>query len=226
MKRSGLWLPVAALLVTGIASAETMYVTDQLTIGLRADVTPDAAILKTVSTGAPLEVIERNGSLVKVREPEGVEGWLEATALSAQPPAAQQLKTVRSELERTRAQLITAQTQLDKVRSAPAASPEMDKLRADLAKARSQLAETQAELKKREEEIAAAAAAPAPTPAPAVVPAATVVAEPPPETAPEAEFSFLWLGIAFAMLLVGFVGGIVWVKESIRRRMGGLYLRI
>ncbi len=42
----------------------------------------------------------------------------------------------------------------------------------------------------------------------------------------EYELDYLWLGIAFAMLIAGFIAGIVWHRESIRRRMGGMYLRI
>ena len=36
----------------------------------------------------------------------------------------------------------------------------------------------------------------------------------------------LWLGISFAILIVGFVVGAVWLRERNRRRLGGMYLRI
>lgn len=232
---------LGAWLLSSTVAAETMYVTDQVTVGLRADTTPDAVLLGTVSTGTTLEVVERNGSFARVRDSNGVEGWVEATALVSQPPAAQQLKALRAEFDRTRAQLANTQGQLEKIRATPAIpAPGLDKIQAELAGARAQLSKVQADFKKKEEETSAAvaardaavneaaslrqaaareaareAAAPTPVQAPRT-----------PEPAPEVGFSLLWLGIGFAMLGIGFIGGIVWVKESIRRRMGGLYLRI
>ena len=221
------------------AFAETMYVTDQVTVGLRADVTPAATVLATVSTGAALEILERNSSFVRVRDANGIEGWVEATALAPQPPAAQQLKSVRAELDRTRAQLANAQGELGKARAAPAADG--DKVQAELASTRVQLGKLQSDIKKKDDEIAAATAArdtavketAALRAAVAHEDAARGSAAPAPElppqvadSKPKSGFSFLWLAIAFAMLVLGFIGGVVWVKESIRRRMGGMYLRV
>lgn len=192
--------------------AETLYVTDQVTIAIRADTSPTAPVVKTISTGAALEVVEHGQGLVRVRDAQGAEGWVEAAALLTQPPAAAQTKSLRAELDRTRAQLVQAQTQLDKSRATSATA--VEPLQAELAAVRTQLAQAQADLQKSEEraqaETVAAADPSAPLPAPAEAGA----------------FSWVWAAVAFAMLLVGFFGGVVWVRESIRRRMGGLYLRI
>lgn len=88
----------------------------------------------------------------------------------------------------------------------PPARLQLVKLQDELSKARSQLAETQTQLKN------------AGTSKPSVPVSATSEAE--------YELDYLWLGIAFAMLIAGFIVGIVWHRESIRRRMGGMYLRI
>lgn len=80
------------------------------------------------------------------------------------------------------------------------------KLQDELTKARAQLAEVQAQPKN-----AAASVSPAPAAA---------------ESDTEYELDYLWLAVAFAMLIAGFIAGIVWYRESIRRRMGGMYLRI
>lgn len=246
MKRAAL-VPVIWLLAASTAFAETLYVTDKVTVGLRADVTPNAAVLGTVSTGTALEVLERNGAMVRVRTANGVEGWVEQTVLISQPPAAEQLKSLRTELGRARTQLANVQGELEKVRTAP--KPDTGKIEADLAGARAQLGRFQAEIKKKDEEIAATAAArdaataardaavkeaaslrgavareaareaATPVPATPTVPQAA-------DSGSKSTFSFIWLGIAFAMLVMGFIGGIIWVKESIRRRMGGMYLRV
>lgn len=37
---------------------------------------------------------------------------------------------------------------------------------------------------------------------------------------------FLWLGISFAMLIIGFAAGVIWLREVNRKKLGGMYLRI
>ena len=41
-----------------------------------------------------------------------------------------------------------------------------------------------------------------------------------------ARLDFLWLGVSFAMLLIGFGLGAIWLRERNRRKLGGMYLRI
>ena len=48
-------------------------------------------------------------------------------------------------------------------------------------------------------------------------------------TSPCAEstgFSYGWLALSFAMLIIGFVAGVVWLRERNRKKLGGMYLRI
>ncbi len=82
--------------------------------------------------------------------------------------------------------------------------------------ARAQLAKLQEELNKTRAQLAEAQAKPNNArPAPVVV-------------ADEADYEldYVWLFIALGMLVAGFIAGILWHRESIRRRMGGMYLRI
>lgn len=215
MKNPARWLLVGALCGPLAAAAETVYVTDQVTIGLRTAVAPDAAVVKSVSTGAALEVLERRGSLAKVRDHDGAEGWIETAVLLPQPPAALQLKALQAELGRARARLVRVQAELDQGRAASPPAAELEQLRNELAAARRRVAQTEGELQRKEQELGDAAG-----------PLAEAAPPSSADPSPDPGFRFLWLGIAFAMLVLGFVGGIVWVKESIRRRMGGMYLRI
>jgi len=80
--------------------------------------------------------------------------------------------------------------------------------------ARTQLAKTQEELNKVRAQLAAAPAEPRPA-APLPLPAEA-----------EPGLDYVWLLVALGMLGAGFVAGILWHRESIRRRMGGMYLRI
>lgn len=165
------WFLAGFLLSPLAASAGTVYVIDKLQVGLRAEGDAASAVVKSLETGAALEVLERNERFVRVREKSGVEGWIEARYVAPELPARAQLAKLQDELKKTRAQL----------------------------------AEAQAKPKN-----------PAPNPAPV----AAAVAE------AEYELDYVWLFIALGMLAFGFAAGILWHRESIRRRMGGMYLRI
>jgi SH3-like domain-containing protein len=92
-----------------------------------------------------------------------------------------------------------------------ALAAERDKLKsleASLATQKERLADTK-------EKLVAAASLPPPMPEPAVTGEAKGFA-----------FSLAWLVISFAMLGLGIVVGVIWIREGIRRRMGGMYLRV
>lgn len=193
---------IAMLLMLGMfsaAQAETVYVAERIRIGLRAEMDEISPVVKTVETGAPLEVIERLDKFARVRDPQGTEGWIEARYLTADPPARLQLAKFQEELAKSRTQTTEAQTQLKK--------------------AQSTLAEQAKKIKELEENTADKPAPPAP-----------VVAKTPPVKPMTADtgfnFNYLWLGISFAMLGIGFAAGVRWLRESIRKRSGGMYLRV
>jgi len=48
----------------------------------------------------------------------------------------------------------------------------------------------------------------------------------PPPCAETAGFTYGWLALSFAMLILGFVAGVVWLRERNRKKLGGMYLRI
>jgi uncharacterized protein YgiM (DUF1202 family) len=143
----------------------------------------------------------------------------------------------------------------DMPKLAPGASPPLSldatlraqiaKLQDDLNKSRTQAADVQTQLKKTEAALAeqtvkrkelektvtnapVATAAVAPTPPAPTAPAkgAPTPAVAPPSTVTGFTFSFVWLGISFAMLGTGFAAGVAWLRESIRKRSGGMYLRV
>ena len=187
------------------SSAETLYVSDRLVIGLRSDITDSATIVKSVETGTALEVLERHGTRARVRGADGVEGWVEERYLSAQPPIRARVAELEGEIKRLRA--------------AAARVPAKDDAAAKLAQLETALAATHAELTQAKSDAGQARQA--------LAAAQRDAAARPPAAAPEPGLSpALWLLIGFAMLGVGFIAGMIWVRESIRRRMGGMYLRI
>ena len=66
--------------------AETVYITDSLLVGLHEEKSIDSAILKVVPTGTALEVINRDGDFVHVRDPKGVSGWIGISYLMTNNP--------------------------------------------------------------------------------------------------------------------------------------------
>lgn len=173
-------LLLSVVLLPAWAQAETAYVTDKLTITLRASQAENSAAVKTLEAGAALEVLERTERHARVRDKQGAEGWIEARQLSPEPAARAQLAKSQEELAKTRALLAQAQAQLAKAQAANPAPP-------------------------------ATQTSPAASPAPADA---------------AGGFSLAWLIVSFAMLIIGFVAGVIWVRESIRKRMGGMYLRV
>ena len=87
------------------AHAETAYVTDKLYAGLRPQPDKETVPVKTVSTGALLEVLERRGNFTRVRDAEGVEGWIDSTVLATEPPARVQLDSLKKQQDGLKAQL-------------------------------------------------------------------------------------------------------------------------
>src|SRR5512134_1802902 len=111
---------IAMLLMLGMfsaAQAETVYVAERIRIGLRAEVLETSAVVKTVETGTPLEVVERFDKLVRVRDPQGGEGWIEARYLTPDPPARLQFDKLQEDLAKSRTQAAEAQAQLKKAQS-------------------------------------------------------------------------------------------------------------
>ena len=187
------------------AQAETVYVAERIRIGMRAEVVETSAVVKTIETGVPLEVVERLDGFVRVRDPQGIEGWLEARFLTPDPPVRLQLAKLQEELTKNRGP--TAETL------------------AQLKKAQATVAEQALKIKALEKEVADKSSVP---PAAAPTPAAPASAPPVGKISKDAGFGFgyLWLVISFAMLGIGFAAGVKWLRESIRKRSGGMYLRI
>ena len=188
--------------VASAAQAETVYVAERIRIGMRAEVVETSAVVKTIETGVPLEVVERSDRFVHVRDPQGTEGWLEARFLTPDPPTRLQLANLQEELAKNRGP--TAETL------------------AQLKKAQATVAEQAAKIKALEKEVADKSSVPPPAPAP------PAPAPPVGKISKDAGFGFgyLWLVISFAMLGIGFAAGVKWLRESIRKRSGGMYLRI
>jgi len=98
----------------GVA-AQTVYVTDQLQIGLHADKVADSPIVKTIPTGTPLEVIKIEERMTFVREPGGTSGWADNTYLIKDEPASNRLPQTQARMEQLEGSLSRAELKLSSV---------------------------------------------------------------------------------------------------------------
>ena len=72
---------------TAVASAETLYVTDSLRLALYASEEMNDKPLANLTSGAAVQLLERDASLARVRTAAGEEGWVKATYLVPEKPA-------------------------------------------------------------------------------------------------------------------------------------------
>ena len=79
---------VIGLLLAAPVMAETVYVTDQLRLGLFAGEQASGQRLRMLASGDALEVVERRGNFARVTTADGVTGWVKAAFLVKDKPAA------------------------------------------------------------------------------------------------------------------------------------------
>jgi uncharacterized protein YgiM (DUF1202 family) len=111
-------LMLVLALVSASALAETGYVSDRLLAPLRWAQGEAAPLVKQLEAGTPVEVLERAGAFVRVKDKQGAEGWLEARQVSGEAPARAQLARANDELKQLRAQVAAADAELKKARAA------------------------------------------------------------------------------------------------------------
>ena len=179
----------------GSASAETVYVTDILRLGMHeAPDTSDKPFENLVS-GTALEVLERNSSYAHVRLPDGREGWVKGTYLVTDKPAAARVLELEAKLggfENAAAAAKTAQT---------AAEDQLASLRSELQSTTGSAESVQETIARLESENQAHVER----------------LETYRHTLPLA-----WVAPALVVSLVaGFLAGLWWLDALIRRRHGG-----
>lgn len=124
----------ALFLVTGLfvllplsGIAETLYVTDKIHIAMRASPGKEAALLKMVPSGTALEVLLKEGNQMRVRDPEKIEGWVDAGYLVPELPIRAQVEKMQAQLQQAQAALTqeTAKTKelTDKLAQLPGKMP-------------------------------------------------------------------------------------------------------
>lgn len=110
---------VVFLFAAAGAKAQTSYVIDRLLVGVHEEKNLDSAIIKVLPTGTVLKVIERDGELALVEDPDKVRGWVDAAYLTEDTPAVLRVAA----LEREKLELQTALEQAKTASPAATAAP-------------------------------------------------------------------------------------------------------
>jgi len=102
---AGVLLLAGPLLAAGPAAAERLWVRDEVRINVRSGPGTGHGVVGLVKTGDALEVLSRGDGWLRIRTPDGTEGWMPAGYLEPEPPAAARLAEQEREVERLREQI-------------------------------------------------------------------------------------------------------------------------
>jgi SH3 domain protein len=91
-------------LSVGIVGAKTQYVSDELIVPMRAGKGNEYKIIKMLTTGTPLEIIEEDKDYLKVRAQDGQDGWVLKQFIISETPKAKIIAGLKQEIDRLRAE--------------------------------------------------------------------------------------------------------------------------
>lgn len=113
------------LVIAPAARAETVYVIEQLMVGVVSAPGGAGERVATVKSGDRLELIERQNDQAHVRLASGAEGWIKASYLSSERPLQQRLSERAAEVDKLKADVSRLESELAaaRVASTPAPAP-------------------------------------------------------------------------------------------------------
>jgi SH3 domain protein len=136
------------LLVTfSSARADVIYVTDNLNLSLRSEENNNSKVVKLVSTGTPLTVIEENKStgFVHVRMNDGTEGFIPIRNTMKEPASRAQLEVISKNLATLQSENTALKAELSTMKESITPGTSLEQ---SLATDRDQLSRELSELKK------------------------------------------------------------------------------
>ncbi len=176
--------------------AQTVYVTDNLRLGLHEAVDTSGPSFRTLDSGQELEILSRDRNYANVRMPDGTEGYVKAAYLVNDKPA----------------KLIVAETQA-----------ESDRLRGELENLRQQFASPAAIIAALEEESAGLRAQVDESELRIVELNTTSTNLRQQQAQFQGSLPLSWVGGALGVCLIcGFLLGLWWVDRRSRQRHGGI----
>lgn len=122
------------------AAAQTVYVTDNLRLGLHEAEDTSGRPFRMLESGQEMEILSRDRNYANVRLPDATEGWVKNAYLVEEKPA----KLIVAEITAERDALIAELAATRESFAAPAAT--IEALRAEVAQAESRIGEAQSQI--------------------------------------------------------------------------------
>ncbi len=98
----------------------SFWVSEGLQVGLHQEATLDSAITALLKSGTELEVLERTGSLVRVRAGDGSVGWMDARYVTDNQPAIRLLEGARDALTQAERRTAALDARVDELEESAA----------------------------------------------------------------------------------------------------------
>jgi SH3 domain protein len=187
---------------------DTVYVDDELRVGVRADASNKLRPHAVVTTGMQLEVLQVKGDYIRIRSADGKEGWIKHTYTSSKPPAVIQLQQLQQKYQ-------ALQTQLDKSAPQDNRAEKLQQLTRQNQKLQANIKEQQKTIKQLQSRLHQADTAPAAQ-----------------NTATQTDMSdvdtglpwAIWAVLGVLLAVAGFFGGATWHRRQTMKKLGGFSL--
>lgn len=125
--RAAHWLPaLACAFAMPAAQAETVYVIEQLVVGVNSQPDDTGERIASIKSGDRVELLEKVDDQANVRMQNGTEGWVKAAYLTSEPPLQQRLDARTQEVTKLKTDVSRLESELKTVRlaaTAPAPAP-------------------------------------------------------------------------------------------------------
>lgn len=178
------------------AAAETMYITDNLRLGLHQAEDTSGRAFRMLESGQALEIVSRNRNYANVRLPDGAQGYVKAAYLVDEKPA----KLIVAETMAERDALAAELEETKLAFAGPAAT--IDGLKDDAASLTAKLSDAEVRITDLAEENASIQGL---------------------KEQYKGSLPITWVAGAIGVCLIGgFLAGLWWVDRSSRKRHGGI----
>jgi hypothetical protein len=125
--RAAHWLlALACAVAMPAAQAETVYVIEQLVVGVNSQPDDTGERVASIKSGDRVELLEKLDDQANVRMQNGTEGWVKAAYLTSDPPLQQRLDARTQEVAKLKTDVSRLESELKAVRLAattPAPAP-------------------------------------------------------------------------------------------------------
>lgn len=107
-------LGIVFVFMSSAASAEAMYVTDRILLGVHQEPQEDSVLVKSIVSGTKIEVLGEQGEFTKIKLSDGVQGWVSTGFLKKEKPAVAEVDELYKKYEESRNSLKLVSEQLTK----------------------------------------------------------------------------------------------------------------